>query len=206
VLQDEVIRRLGIAVPEKEYTEGDCGVFNHAWYTQGQGRHVYIHDTRKTSDGAEIVAAALAGDTMSLVDREVYYAASEMQALGDGIVKLKKMAKLIGADNNSASKKKAGKAVWNEKKEALRKEMDTALMKEFGIVEWAKVGNEQHARRLSEHTALKQICVAEVTAQMKLATKMVSAMGAGLMASWEEAKKELAAPYAIELRAVIRLL
>jgi hypothetical protein len=49
--------------------------------------------------------------------------------------------------------KKVRKAVWNEKKdEALTKVMGAALMKEFGIDEWTKADNDQHARRLSEHT------------------------------------------------------
>jgi hypothetical protein len=68
VLQDEVARRLGIAEPEKEYNEEDCGVFYHAWCAQGQGRHVHMLHA-KNQMVQEIAAAALAGDIMPLVDR-----------------------------------------------------------------------------------------------------------------------------------------
>ena len=64
----------------------------------------------------------------------------------------REIAKLTGADNNSAARKKAGKAVWNDKKEALTKDVDAPLLKDFGIDEWTKADNDQHARRLSEHT------------------------------------------------------
>jgi hypothetical protein len=42
VLQDEVIHRLGIVETEKGCVEKDVGVPCHAWYGQGQGRHVFL--------------------------------------------------------------------------------------------------------------------------------------------------------------------
>jgi hypothetical protein len=77
VLQDEVIRRLKIVEPDKQYTEEDCGVFYHAWLGQAKGRHVYHGDIyvlrAKNQIIQENVAAALAGDVIPLVEREVYY-------------------------------------------------------------------------------------------------------------------------------------
>jgi hypothetical protein len=58
------------------------------------------------------VAAALSGDAIPLVEREVYYAASEMQLLEDSIHRFKKrLTTLIGADNNATSRRKDAKAV-----------------------------------------------------------------------------------------------
>jgi hypothetical protein len=131
VLQDEVLRRLGGVVgPGKKYTEGGRGVSCHAWHGQGRTGQACLHAPRKKKQMAqEIVAAALAGDAMPLVERAVYHAASEMQTLEDSIRGFKnKMSELIGADNTAASRRKEGKAVWEEKKDTLTKEVDTALL------------------------------------------------------------------------------
>jgi hypothetical protein len=66
----------------------------------------------------------------------------------------RKIAKLTGVDNNSAARKKAGKAVWNDKKEALTKDVDAPLLKEFGIDEWTKAdtrGDCRSTRRLNNY-------------------------------------------------------
>jgi hypothetical protein len=104
LIQDEVIRRLRIEVPEKGYDQAGVGVFYHAWYGKGQGRHVFLIHAKNPVIQEE-VAAALAGDVIPLIDRSVYYAASEMQLLESGISKFKdKLAVLIGANNDSASR------------------------------------------------------------------------------------------------------
>jgi hypothetical protein len=80
----------------------------------------------------EAVAAALGGDAIPLIDRDVYYAASEMQLLENGIRRVKdKLAVLIGADNNGTSRRKEGKAVWEKTKESAKKEVDTGLLQEL---------------------------------------------------------------------------
>jgi hypothetical protein len=104
VLQDEVIRRLGMV-------ETDVGVFYHAWLASAKAKHVYVIHARSQMI-QENVAAALAGDVIPVVEREVYYAASEMQLLEDSIRKFKAELKtLTGADSNSTARRKKSRAV-----------------------------------------------------------------------------------------------
>jgi hypothetical protein len=43
LMQDEVLRRLNmIADEDKGYDQTGVGVFYHAWYAKGRGRHVYM--------------------------------------------------------------------------------------------------------------------------------------------------------------------
>jgi hypothetical protein len=63
--------------------------------------------------------------------------------------------------------------VWEETKEAAKKTVDTELLKEMGLEDWAQATNEQHARRLSEHSALKNQAFMEVSAKMELASALV---------------------------------
>jgi hypothetical protein len=53
----------------------------------------------------------------------VYYAASEMQLLENDIRRFKdnKLTVLIGADNDGPSRRKEGKAVWEETKNPRRR-------------------------------------------------------------------------------------
>ena len=81
-LQDEVIRRLGMVETEAQYTGSDVGVSYHAWLASAKAKHVYVIHARSQMI-QENVAAALTGDVIPMVGREVYYAASEMQLLED---------------------------------------------------------------------------------------------------------------------------
>jgi hypothetical protein len=56
-------------------------------------------------------------------------------------------------------------------------------------VESLKIGcreasNEQHAKRLSEHTVLKQATIYEVSTKLKLTKKFVESFGQGEMTQW----------------------
>ena len=63
-----------------------------------------VRCTAKGNRGAEGEDAALGGDIIPLIDRDVYYAASEMQLLENGIRKFNgNLTVVIGADNNSTS-------------------------------------------------------------------------------------------------------
>jgi hypothetical protein len=77
--------------------------------------------------------------------------------------------------------------VWEEKKDALTKEMDAGLLEDLGIADWAQANNEQHVRCLSECTALKQTVVVETSAKLKPAKKFVESLGKGVMTNWEMA-------------------
>jgi hypothetical protein len=102
-----------------------------------------VRCTAKGNRGAEGEDAALGGDIIPLIDRDVYYAASEMQLLENGIRKFNgNLTVVIGADNNSTSRRKEGKAVWEETKEFAKKKADTALLQELNIVDWAQATNE----------------------------------------------------------------
>jgi hypothetical protein len=105
----------------------------------------------------ETVAAALGGDVIPLIARDVYYAASELQLLENGIRRFKdKMTVLIQAGMNTAQRREESRAIWEKMKEPAKKELGTELLKEMELVDWAQATNEQHARRLAEHSALKK--------------------------------------------------
>jgi hypothetical protein len=104
----------------------------------------------------------------SVVEREVCYVANEMQLLEGSIHKFKKqLTALTGADNNATSRRKGAKAVWEETKEAAKKKVDTELLQGFGLLDWAQASNEQHAKRPSEHTVVKQATIYAVSAKLK---------------------------------------
>jgi hypothetical protein len=68
----------------------------------------------------------------------MHTAASEMQLLEDSIRKFKAELKtLTGADSNSTARRKKFRAVWEETKEAAKKTVDTELLKEMGLEDWA---------------------------------------------------------------------
>jgi hypothetical protein len=75
---------------------------------KGQTR---IRDTREEPDDPRKRGGSQAGDVViPLVEREVHYAANEMQLLEDSIGRFKKrLAILIGADNNAPSRRKEGR-------------------------------------------------------------------------------------------------
>jgi hypothetical protein len=80
------------------------------------------------------VAAALGGDVIPLIDRDVYYAASEMQLLENGIRRSKdKLAVLIKADNDAPLRRKEGRAVWEKTKEGAKKQVDAELLQELKL-------------------------------------------------------------------------
>jgi hypothetical protein len=79
---------------------------------------------------------------------------------------------LIGADNNATSRRKEGKAAWEETKEVAKKKVDAGLLQEMNLVDWAQASNEQHAKRLSEHTVLKQTTIYEVSTKLKPANSV----------------------------------
>jgi hypothetical protein len=104
----------------------------------------------------ENVAAALTGDAIPMVGREVYYAASEMQLLEDSISKFKaKLHALIGVGSSSSTRRKKVRAVWEDTKEAAKKMVDTALLKEMELVDWT-VELRHLIRRLAKHRALPE--------------------------------------------------
>jgi hypothetical protein len=75
----------------------------------------------------------LAGDAIPLVEREVYYAANEMQLLEDSVSKFKKrLIALTGADNNATSRRKDAKAVWEETKEPAKKRWVQSCCRNLG--------------------------------------------------------------------------
>jgi hypothetical protein len=63
--------------------------------------------------------------------------------------------------------------------------VDTGLLQEFNIADWAQATNEQHARRLTEHTALKQTIILEVSAKLKLAKTLAAR---AWLDPWERAR------------------
>ena len=83
-----------------------------------------------------------------------------------------KLHTLIAADSSSNTRRKKVRAVWEETKEAAKKRVDTALLKEMDLVDWAQATNEQHARRLSEHPALKAQTFLELSGKMTRASAL----------------------------------
>jgi len=131
----------------------------------------------------------------------VYYAASELQLLENGIRRFKdKMKVLIQAGMNTEQRREASRAIWENTKEPAKKELDTELLKEMGLKDWAHASDEQHSKRLSEHSALKKQVIKAVTDKMKRATALVDSLGKGELMAWTIEDKELVAPYAVELR------
>ena len=103
------------------------------------------------------MAEVLGGSVIPMIAREVYYAASELQLLENGIRRFKdKMKVLIQAGMNTAQRMEESRAIWEKTKEPAKKELDNELLKEMGLEDWAQATDEQHARRLTEHSALKK--------------------------------------------------
>jgi hypothetical protein len=203
LMQDEVLHRLNMAAGEgKGYDQTDVGVFYHAWYAKGRGRRVYMVHAKNLMT-QEAVAAALGGDIVPLIDRDVYYAASEMQLLENGIRRFKdKLAVLIQADNDAPLRRKEGRAVWEKTKEGAKNVFDTDLLQEMNLEDWAQATDKQHSRRLKGHSALKQqttlVCI--VPEELKRAKALAVSLGKGELAAWAMEDKEQVAPYAVELR------
>jgi hypothetical protein len=131
----------------------------------------------------------------------VYYAASELQLLENGIRRFKdKLAVLIQAGKDSSLRRDEARAVWEKTKELAKKELDAELMKEMKLVDWTQATNEQHSRRRSEQSALKIQVIMAVTEKLKRATALVNSLGKGELTAWTLEDKELVAPYAVELR------
>jgi hypothetical protein len=107
------------------------------WLQQGKGRHVYmIHAQNPVVQ--EAVSAILGGSVIPLIARDVYYAASELQRLENGIRRFKdKMAVLLKAGMNTEQRRAASRAIWEDTKEPAKKDLDTELLKEMGLVDWA---------------------------------------------------------------------
>jgi hypothetical protein len=74
MMQDEVIRRLNIDDKEEDeddkYDQTAVGMFYHAWFANGKGRHVYMVHAKNPMI-QEAVAAALGGDVIPLIAWEV---------------------------------------------------------------------------------------------------------------------------------------
>ena len=127
-----------------KYDQTTAGVFYHAWFAQGKGRHVYmIHAQNPMVQ--EAVSAILGGSAaIPLIARDVYYAASKLQLLENGIRRFKdKMKVLIQAGMNTAQRREESRAIWEKMKEPAKKELDTELLKEMELVDWAQATNEQ---------------------------------------------------------------
>jgi hypothetical protein len=107
---------------------------------------------------------------------------------------------------NTAQRMEESRAIWEKTKEPAKKELDTELLKEMKLVDWAQATNEQHARRLAEHSALKKQVIMAVTEKLKRATALVDSLGKGELIAWTLEDKELVAPYAVELRHTLRRL
>jgi hypothetical protein len=93
---------------DKGYDQTDVGVFYHAWYayTKGRGRHV---GPRQKPGDTRSSGGCPRGGVIPLIDRDVYYAASEMQLLENGIRRFKdKLTVLIQADNDAPLRRKEG--------------------------------------------------------------------------------------------------
>jgi hypothetical protein len=73
-------------------------------------------------------------------------------------------------------------------------------MQDMNLVDWAQATNEQHPRRLSEHTALKRQTILAVSEKLRRATALVKSLGKGELAAGALEDKEQVAPYAVELR------
>jgi hypothetical protein len=150
-MQDEVLRLMNADDPDREEAEEEAtdkydhtmvGVFYHAWFKKGRGRHVYmIHAHNPTVQ--EAVSAILGGSVIPLIAREVYYAASELQLLENGIRRFKdKMTALIQAGMNTEQRRVASGDIWENTKVPAKKDLDTELLKELGLEDWApRVGH-----------------------------------------------------------------
>jgi hypothetical protein len=154
MMQDEVLRIMNADDPERgdaeaeeadKYDQTMVGVFYHAWFTRGRGRHVYmIHAQNPMAQ--EAVSDILAGSVMPLIARDVYYAASELQLLENSIRRFKdKMKALLQAGMNTEQRRVASRAIWEDTKELAKKDLDTELLKEMGLKDWAQATEARHS-------------------------------------------------------------
>jgi hypothetical protein len=128
----------------------------------------------------EAVSAILGGSAIPLIAREVYYAASELQLLENGIRRFKdKMTALIQAGMNTEQRRVASGDIWENTKVPAKKDLDTELLKELCLEDWAQASDAQHSKRLSGHSALKKQVINAVTDmhKMKRATALVDSLG-----------------------------
>ena len=76
-----------------------------------------------------------------------------MQLLEHSISKFKaKLHTLIGADSSSTARRKKSRAVWEETKEAAKRTVDTALLKEMGLVQTGRKRPTSSMRGASRNT------------------------------------------------------
>jgi hypothetical protein len=132
-----------------------------------------------------------------------------MQLLEDSIRKFKaELRTLTGADSSSTARRKKSRAVWKETKEAAKKTVNTELLKEMGLEDWAQATNEQHAKRLSEHVGAKDPGLYGSVRKdgARARTCRFSRGGKGQVLAWSLEEKALVAPFAVELRHLIRRL
>jgi hypothetical protein len=52
--------------------------------------------------------------------------------------------------------------------------VNAGLLQEMNLVDWAQAPNEQHVKRLLEHTVLKQATIYEVSTELELAKKFAA--------------------------------
>ena len=121
---------MNVEDPDREEAEEDAavkydhtmaGVPYHAWFKKGRGGHVYMIHAHNPKV-QEAVCAILGGSVIPLIEREVYYAASEMQLLENGIRRFKDKAKvLLKAGMGTQERRNASRAIWEDTKEQAKK-------------------------------------------------------------------------------------
>ena len=126
-LQDHVIDMLQKAHPlDKSTDDSSTGVFYHTRFYRG--KYVYMVHA-KSAVMQEIVASALGGHKIPMVEQKLYKAAKEMADINKGLIAFKDdMAAVTGAKLSTNDRRSLARRFWNKNKEMLCEIADDEVM------------------------------------------------------------------------------
>jgi hypothetical protein len=116
----------------------DDGVFYHK--QMAGGKHIWmVHALNE--EVQEMVAGALAGVKLSLVEIGVFQAADELQRLQKGMSTVKQaMRKIVESESSSQTRRATGKLLYSKKTEEVNEKADVALLAARGLSSWHVMG------------------------------------------------------------------
>ena len=198
-LQDHVIEMLQKAYPmDKSIDDSSIGVFYHSRYDRG--KYVYMVHAR-SAVMQEIVASALGGHKIPMVEQKLYKAAKEMADINKGLRAFKDdMATVSGAKLSANDRRSLARRFWNTNKEMLCEIADDEVMQQHSLTDWAAASLVQNEQRQQNRTDAKTKCVTEHAARLKASRKVVDYVGTTEMPKWSDDNKESVEAHAIELR------
>jgi hypothetical protein len=179
------------------------GVLYHASLARG-ARHVWmVHALNE--EVQEMVAQALEGWKLSMVEASVYKAAEELQSLQNGMFIFKTtMRRVLESESTARTRRAASRLLWSKKRDGVYQKADDVLLAARGLKDWKTSDDELREARKHARTEAKIVFLKAAEDTLKTLKHFVEGIDDVEHAKWTLEQKRTICHKTVELRHELR--